>query len=255
MLMKDKFTPLIVGLLLIALGGLFLLGNLGFLGSVATAIWVLLFAVAGVAFLYVFVADRGRWWAIIPGFSLLGLASLIGLQAMLPRLGDLVGAPIFLASIGLAFWAVYFVRREFWWAIIPGGVMLSVASLVFVEGFNPPFDTGGIILLGIGVTFAIVAMVDTKQGRMRWAWIPAGVMGFLGVLILAQSVAALRYLWPLFIIGAGLFFVGRGWLGARKGDAAQASDTQGTADESTQPSGKPGTRELGNPWDAESDEA
>lgn len=254
--MKDRISPLILGLVLIVLGGLFLLGNFGVLGSVATVIWFLLFAVAGLGFLYVFIADRERWWAVIPGFTLLGLSALVGLTTLFPRVGDLVGAPIFLGAIGLAFWAVYFTRRQFWWAIIPGGVMLSVAALVFVEALNPPFDTGGIILLGIGVTFVLVAMVETDRGRMRWAWIPAGVMTFLGLLILAQSVTLLRYLWPLLIIGGGLFFVARGWTGLRKDDPAAApSQTSAgsslieSADEAAS------TKKLGDPWESGSDEA
>jgi hypothetical protein len=30
-------------------------------------------------------------------------------------------------GIGFAFWAIYFVKREHWWAIIPGSVMLTIA--------------------------------------------------------------------------------------------------------------------------------
>jgi len=251
--MKDNRSPLLVGILLIALGALFLLGNLGVLGSVGTAVWFLLFAVVGVAFLYVYISDRERWWAVIPGFTLLGLSALIGLTSMLPRVGNLVGAPIFLASIGLAFWAVYFTRRQFWWAIIPGGVMLSVATLVFIEGLNPSFDAGGIILLGIGATFALVALVETDHGRMRWAWIPAGVMALLGLLVMGQSMALMRYLWPLVIIGGGLFFVARGWAGTRKtappGPISTAEPDLDSGDEEG-----PSTKKLGNPWDSESDE-
>ena len=44
---------------------------------------------------------------------------------MLIGFGDKLGAwggALFLGSIGLAFWVIYFVRRDFWWAVIPGGV-------------------------------------------------------------------------------------------------------------------------------------
>ncbi|MBN1399578.1 MAG: hypothetical protein JXA74_02000 [Anaerolineae bacterium] len=236
---NNRLSPLVWGAILIVLGALFLLQNLGILGSLLSFVWVLIFAAAGAAFLYVFVSEQQRWWAAIPGFSLLGLAFLIGVESAFPRLGDLVGAPVFLGAISLSFWAVYLRERRFWWAIIPGGVMASVAALVFVEGLNPPFDVGGIILLGIGLTFALVGTVKTEHGHMRWAWIPAGVMAILGILILGESVAALRYLWPVVLIGAGALFVIRGW--GRAGSAGQAED-------SGSPTSKPDTRKLDSPW-------
>jgi hypothetical protein len=241
-----RLSPLVWGAILIILGALFLLQNLGIMGSLISFVWVLVFAAAGAAFLYVLVSDPRRWWAAIPGFSLLGLAFLIGVESVFPRLGDLVGAPVFLGSISLGFWAVYLRERRFWWAIIPAGVMASVATLVFVEALNPPFDVGGIILLGIGVTFALVGMVKTDHGHLRWAWIPAGVMTLLGILILGQSVIAMRYLWPVVLIGAGAFFALRGWRQASSVEQGEDSASSG---------GKPDTKKLDPPWEGDQPEA
>ena len=101
------------------------------------AFWVAAFAIGGVAFLYVFIRDQNNWWALIPGSSLLGLAILVGLGVVAPAYADVVGAPIFMGSIGLGFWAVYAVQRENWWAIIPGGVLMSIAAMIFLEEAFP----------------------------------------------------------------------------------------------------------------------
>ncbi len=117
--MQDRRTSIILGALLVVAGLVFLAQNLELLGSMENLIWVVLFGLGGLAFLYVFAANREQWWAIIPGFTLLGLAALIGFGESLGALG---GA-FFLGAIGLAFWVIYALRRDFWWAIIPAGAL------------------------------------------------------------------------------------------------------------------------------------
>jgi hypothetical protein len=115
-----------------------------------------------------------------------------------------------------------------------------------VEGLNPPFDAGGIILLGIGLTFALVGTVKIDHGHMRWAWIPAGVMTLLGILILGESVALLRYLWPLVLIGAGAVFVIRGWGRPKLTQSAEEPVPSGEGSD---------TRKLGSPWEEDQPKA
>jgi len=67
-----------VAIALIVAGVLFLLRNFGILGPVINLVWIVLFAAGGVTFLWVYAANHERWWAIIPGFALLGLAAVIG---------------------------------------------------------------------------------------------------------------------------------------------------------------------------------
>ena len=124
--MKQDRGYFALGLLLVALGVVFLLQNFGVLSGIANLVWVVLFGLGGLAFLWVFITNNEQWWALIPGFTLLGLAGLIGFG---DRLGEWAAA-LFLAAIGLSFWLIYAVRRDFWWAIIPGGALFSVALLV-----------------------------------------------------------------------------------------------------------------------------
>jgi hypothetical protein len=200
------------GLLLIVAGVLLLFGNFGWLRTIVPIIWAGLFALAGAAFLYVYVTDTERWWASIPGCVLLGLGSLIAISEVFPRLGGYVAGPLFLGAVSLSFWAIYLRKREMWWAIIPGGTMLTVAGITLLEELNLGLDTGGLVLLGISATFVGVSTVKVDGARMRWPLIPAAVMGVLGLFVMAESFRFLGYVWPLALVLVGVYFVLRSTL-------------------------------------------
>ena len=206
----DARTVNTVGaILLIGVGILLLLQNFGILGGVVALIWSLIFGVGGLIFLYMFLTNRTQWWAIIPGFTLLGLAALIALDQFLPRIGDALGGTIFLGGIGLAFWVIYFLNREHWWAVIPGGVMFTVALVAGLDAVFEGLETGGVLLLGLGLTFGLLSLLPTPQGRMRWALIPAAVLLVMGLLITAATTGILEYLWPAALIVVGLYLLFR----------------------------------------------
>ena len=206
----DARTVNTVGaILLIVVGILLLLQNFGILGGVVALIWSLIFAAGGLIFLYMFLTNRTQWWAIIPGFALLGLAALIALDEFFPRVGDALGGMIFLGGIGLAFWVIYFLNREHWWAVIPGGVMFTVALITGLDAVFEGAETGGVLFLGLGLTFGLLSLLPTPQGRMRWALIPAAVLLVMGLLITAAATGILEYLWPAALIVVGLYLLFR----------------------------------------------
>lgn len=204
-----RFDMRIVGgILLIAAGVLFLLQNLG-LVTVGAYVWPILLGVAGLTFLAVFVLDRASWWALIPGFTLLGLAALIALGSVLSETMENLGVAIFLGAIGLGFWVVYLFNRAQWWAIIPGGVLLTTAATV---GFSADVEDeilGGIFLLGLCLTFGLVYLLPNPHGRMRWALVPAVVLGLFGLLLIAALGPWLNLIEGVLLILAGLFLVVR----------------------------------------------
>ncbi len=129
-----KNTNTLWGVLLIALGAFFLLQVTGIFGVLTSLFWSVAFAAAGAVFLYVFLtALHTRWWAAIPGFTLLGLAATIFYDRFAPPFFSDIGGAVFLASIGAGFVAIFFTNREQWWAIIPGGALFSVAGVVLVK--------------------------------------------------------------------------------------------------------------------------
>jgi hypothetical protein len=209
--MKIFSSRIAWGLLLIVGGLLFLLENLNIL-SLSGLFWAILFAMAGVAFISTFLADRSAWWALIPGVIFLSLGGMLGMSVLAPRLADLWGGAFFLGGISLAFWLVYLADRRNWWAIIPAGVLATVALIAGLGEAAPGMELGGLFFLGIGLTFALVGVLPNTGTNMRWAFIPAGIMIVLGLLITAASVNLINYIWPALLILAGLFLLLRTYI-------------------------------------------
>jgi hypothetical protein len=207
--MKRFDVRAIGGILLIVVGILLLLQNFGILGVVVALIWALIFGAGGLIFLYVFLTNRAQWWAIIPGFALLGIAVLIALDELLPEVGYVLGGPFFLGMLGLAFWVIYFINRKHWWAVIPGGVLFTLALVAGLSSIFEGAETGGVLFLGLGLTFGLLSLLPTPQGRMRWALIPAAVLLVMGLLITAATTGILEYLWAIALILAGLYLLFR----------------------------------------------
>ncbi len=165
------------------------------------------FAVAGGAFLYVTIKDRSNWWAVIPGFTLLGIGLTILSSTLLPDAwGGRLGGMFVLGFIGLSFWIIYFMSRERWWAIIPGGVMVTLAVITVIE------DSAGMVVpallfLGIGATFALLALLPTGEGRKVWPWYPAGACLLLGTVFALTEGSWLNYVWPAVLMVVGVYLI------------------------------------------------
>ncbi len=201
------------GILLIAGGILFLLQNVGLFAL--TNIWPITFVLSAIVFLYAFVTSRDSWWAVIPGMTLVGIGGLIAFEQLFPRLNDTWSVTIFMGSLALSFLAVYVrtATRE-WWAIIPMGVLGTIAVLIGFEPWLGDNLFAGLFMLGIGLTFAIVYLLPTKEGRMRWAIYPASITGVIGLLILTVSTRLIGFIGPAAIIALGLYIIFRrsnGW--------------------------------------------
>jgi hypothetical protein len=215
--MKKLESGVLWGALLIILGLLFLLQSLNIISGTWTLLWSVLFGLGGVAFLYVFVNDRSKnWWSIIPGFTLLGLAALLFLELLFPSAGEW-GGGLFLGAIGLSFWAIYLTRREFWWAVIPAGVLSTLAVVATLPSFVSGDLSGGLFFIGIGLTFTLVYLLPTTEGRMKWALIPAGILIVMGLLVMAASASLINYFWPLVLVALGVYVLWRN-LATRKAE-------------------------------------
>lgn len=203
MKLKWLTTPTFWGIMLILAGILFLLQNLGIfsVGSLFMAAGLGFF---GILFLGFYLDDRTQWWALIPGFFLISLAILISANTFFPGISAWSGA-IFLGGIALGFWAVYLTHREHWWAVIPGGVLftLAIVSLLEISSIARG-STGGVFFFGLGLTFLLVAILPTPEGKMTWAYIPSTIMLLMGIFIIASSTNLMPYVGALLIIFFGI---------------------------------------------------
>jgi hypothetical protein len=201
-----------LGLGAILFGGLLLLQNLGVVEDALPWLWSMIFFLSAVIFLLVFFSDRAYWWASIPGFILLGLATVSARPRVFPGAGGEAGGALFLVSVGISFWAIYFRNRAFWWALIPAGVITTTAVLT---GLSPVIGEGSfsasILFFGMGLTFILVSWVQTPEGRMKWALIPGGILFLIGLVVAAEFANFLTYLWPAALLLAGIWVVYRAW--------------------------------------------
>jgi hypothetical protein len=213
MKMKRTDFNIIWGILLIVAGILFLLQTNGLLGDTSSVVWQIIwaiaFAAAGLAFAWRFLADRtGAWWAAIPGSVLLALALLLTLDLLGLAEGNAAWlGSVFLGLIGLSFWVIYFTHREFWWAVIPGGVLLTLALVALMATWYTGEVVGSIFFFGMAATFGLVYLLPTPFGRMTWALIPAGVLAVLGLALLMAFTAIFEYIWAVVLILVGLYLL------------------------------------------------
>ena len=202
--MGKQFGRIIMAIFLILVGVVALLSNLNMLPfdiNNNQTFWLAAFGLGGLAFTAVFLSDaRENWWAVIPGFTLIGLGLLIGFE---PIWNDL-GAAVFMGMIGLSFWVIFLTeRKERWWAIIPAGVLTSLAGVIAVSsGPDGGVLAGSVLFFGIALTFLVVYAVL----RQSWALWPAGILAILGALVLTGAGGAAAFVWPVLLI------LGGGWL-------------------------------------------
>ena len=208
--MKLLTSKVFWGLMLVVGGLILLLEQLDIIEG-SEIFWMVVSAIAALLFLLALVTNRDAWWAAIPGIGLLAVALSLGLDAFTSVSGEIIGA-IIMGGIGLSFLIVYLIQRVHWWAIIPGGVLITLAIVAGMEGGDPGPVSGAIFFAGLGLTFALVAVLPNKFGRMTWAWIPGGILLLLAVLIFAGIESIFNYIWPVVLIIVGLFFLWRALL-------------------------------------------
>jgi hypothetical protein len=208
--MKKIPNRLIWGSLLILLGVVFLLQQLEIIGDPLETVVLALLAVGGAAFLFTYFQDADQWWAVIPGLALLGIA-FAGFESQFNLLpGDDLGGAVFLGLLGLAFWLVYLRGQVDWWAIIPGGVLVTLALVAGLDDLIA--EDGTVFFLGLSATFLLVAVLPAEKENTRWALIPAGALGILGVFLMPGLEGYLNVIWPAVLIVIGLYLIVKNWL-------------------------------------------
>jgi len=169
-------------------------------------VWALLLGLSGLAFVFVMASNKSNWWAAIPGFTLLGIAALVGLESLAPNVTGQYGGALVLGGIGLSFLVVYLLNRAFWWAIIPMGVMFSLVALIMLEGvMGQPVI---VFFLGLAATFGLIALLPIDNGkRMSWPLIPAAAMLLVGLIVGMGENDWARFIMPAAVILLGGYLV------------------------------------------------
>ncbi|SFN62476.1 hypothetical protein [Mycetocola miduiensis] len=210
--MRQWTIQIILGLLVLAAGVLLLVETV-LSDQVPGLLWAGLLAAGSAAFWYAYFAHRSWWWSAIPAGALLGAAIAPVMELDPDGAGQWTEVP-FLAAVSTGFWAVYLQDHRRWWAVIPGGALLTLAVVSGVTDAVGGQGTGAILLLGLAVTFVLVAMLPSGSSRRRWAWIVAAALAAVALVVVLQTaelLIVLNYLWPVAVIGGGAYLVWSAW--------------------------------------------
>jgi hypothetical protein len=148
-ILNINHARLVPGLLLIALGCIFLLGQYFEFGP------ALFLIILGIAFLVPSFISRSDAM-LIPGCILIGIG--LGLAFDRPPLGTAVAVPI---GLGLGFLAIFVIqlvtfRQSHWWPLIPGFILIFIgvlegipqAELLIKKGWPLILVLIGLLMLG-----------------------------------------------------------------------------------------------------------
>jgi hypothetical protein len=152
----------------------------------------------GLAFIIIYLLHHHYWWALIPGVILTGIGVAALVDVFVPAASANLVSFTVLGSIGLAFLLVFFAKRQNWWALIPAGVLVSVAVMVLT-------NLVGLLFIGIALTFALIPLL---VGRNHWwAWIVTAIMAILGLAFLffeTELGTIGRFFLPVLLIVFGI---------------------------------------------------
>ncbi len=186
-------------------------------------------------FLTGFLIDHRRWVLLVPAYGLVVAAVDTAIQtvvipAWLNGEGDSILLSAYTSGAGmmimlaLPFFVVYVASKKSWWALIPAGVLTSlavtVALPVLVSGERNEHIGlySGVMLLGSAITFGIL-WLRRKTQPTDWAKYPAAGLLVLSILAFIQGDAwnTLSDQTPIaFAVASVVFFICYLVVGLRK---------------------------------------
>lgn len=161
-------------------------------------------------FFLVYLRNRAHWWALIPGFIVGGMGFIVLLATQTQNPGQVIGSIVMLI-VALPFLAVFFLGKGQWWAIIPAGILTTLALLIpFASAVEGSAFGGRLVamalFLGIAVPFAWL-WHRRDLYPTDWAKYPALILSAVAILTFALG-SVLENGWPiiLIVIGAWLLY-------------------------------------------------
>ncbi len=150
-------------------------------------------------FLTGFLIDRKRWGLLIPAYILIIAAveteintiivpTLLQGQSNLLLVAYTSGAGMMI-MLALPFFVVYIVSKKSWWALIPAGVLTSIAVVLALPVLVPGVQNehiglySGVMCFGLAATFAVL-WLRRKTEPTDWAKYPAAGLFILSILAL-----------------------------------------------------------------------
>ncbi len=211
-----RYTAVMWSVGLILTGIILLLFNFGFLlrfEPFAQYVVATLLALAGVGFFGSYLQNRSLWWRLIPGWTLVSVATMLLLTTTSINTMFIPAALFF--GLALAFGNIYLInRKQNWWSIIPGGFLLVLGIVIglnaYVDNLQALF---AMLLVGMGIVFLVLAAVGPPEVRW-WPLIPGLALVLFGLSIVSgaeENRGVVLRLWPLILVALGLVMGWRAW--------------------------------------------
>ncbi len=210
MFSDTRLSSILWGVGLVLLGILLLLFNFDLLAASEPFVrltLIALLAAAGAGFILGYFASRHDWARLIPGWTLLTLAAMV-MTSSIDALDQRISAALLFIGLALAFGNIFALDREtHWWAVIPGGFLLVLGTVIGLSSVVDRVETlGAILFVGLGLVFVLLYWLGGRK-RTWWALVPGAVLTLLGLAVLStdtdgQSTVA-RW-WPVLLIVLGL---------------------------------------------------
>ncbi len=217
------------GIFLLVAGAFLLLKNLGVFGPWGEVAWAAFYTLAGLGFLIWFFTGTEHWWRAIPAFTLLGIGAGMLAAWRNVELGAW-GPALVLLGLALGFWAILIVRKEHWWALVPAGVLTTVAVMLGLWSRLDPLGRLAVLLTGIGLMFLLLYVMRYDEHDARWAAVPAGALLLLGAVTLVTALplpAVVKDWWPILLVIGGALLIILG-LARRKSEPVTNLPTPGS---------------------------
>ncbi len=159
---------------------------------------------------------------------ILGLL-LIGLGAvLLVTFTTEIGGEIVVGATGLGFLLAYVGTRSYGF-LVPGGILSGLGTGLIVAEAGGPDEA---VVLGLGIGFLAIAVVDRLVGPARggwwWPFIPGGILSVVGASAIAGEAGGGRYVLPGILILLGVVLLMRPEVSA-KGAASRGERDQATS--------------------------
>ena len=189
-----------LAVVLIGAGLLMFLSNFGLFGALPAFIWVCLLFALG-ALIWTRLPERFPFWQRLVIYIAVGIFAIIS--------ADAFAATVSLGFPAMAFAFVYLRNPRNWWAIIPAGVLTSVALLVTIETLFHRWDGTAFMMLGFAATFTLLYLLPKERGGQPWALYPAILWIVLTMMINDPVGDMPSWLLPVLLIGGGAFILWR----------------------------------------------
>lgn len=184
----QKLQPRVwLGLGLIVIGVLVLLDQMRWLYFREEWIVATAFLVGGIWCLSLYQRDK-MTWKLICGLIGISIGMTIILDSLSIVAGDYLGGLIVLLLAGI-FILLYSRNPKMWWALIPGGILLTVGARVLLEEavWSFRYYADSFVLIGIGLTFGYLYKIRTAENRLDWAkWLAIICLVIGGVKLLNE---------------------------------------------------------------------